>query len=61
MKEKIEEVDAEEIKDLIQADIAYENNRDIIRFKTIEELDKFFEVQEKKINMKEKKYNSIKK
>lgn len=34
----------EEIKDLIQADIAYANNRDIIRFKSIEELDKFFEI-----------------
>lgn len=44
---KESENEYEEIKDLIQADIAYENNRDIIIFKTIEELDKFFEVQKK--------------
>lgn len=36
------EEEYEEIKDLIQADIAYVNNKDIIRFKSIEELDKFF-------------------
>ena len=31
-----------EIKDLIEADLAYENNKNIITFSSIEELDKFF-------------------